>query len=55
VAGLDPVQSFTTGSLVVVELVEDYGRNHQDNRHNNKTCVNRPTIIRTQALVHFIV
>jgi hypothetical protein len=54
-SAFDPFRSLTTGSLVVVELVEDYGHHDQDNRHNNKTCASRTTVILAQALVHFIV
>jgi hypothetical protein len=52
---IDPFRALMTGSLVVVEFVEDYSRHHQNNRHNNKTCASRPTAILAQGLVHFIV
>jgi hypothetical protein len=55
VTQIDPLRTSATGSLVVVELVEDHGSQHQDGRCNNKTCANRPTVILAEALVHFIV
>jgi hypothetical protein len=45
----------TTGSLMLVETVEDYRCHHRNDSYNYKTCTNRPTIIFAEALARFIV